>query len=150
MFGQKNDSESEIIKTVNSQVKYADSISAFLVEEVRNGEFVFAHGRIDGKPTKRMYNNTRILKNNNQVIRICYTQRKQETDEEMSFYYSNSKLIYAELTVRRGKKNKFIKKKFYYQNDVLISPTFSSKEYDLESELEIFELSESLLKQASS
>ncbi|MFH6944944.1 hypothetical protein [Flavobacterium sp. FlaQc-50] len=150
MFGQTGETDASKIKTIESHVKYTDSISSFLTEEVSNEEFVFTHGRIDGKPTRRMYNNTRLLKTNGQVIRICYTRRNQETDEDMSFYYSNSKLIYIESIISRRKKKKFIKKRFYYENDILISPTFSSKEYNLKYELEIIEKSRSLLKQASS
>ncbi|MBC7524698.1 MAG: hypothetical protein H7239_09695 [Flavobacterium sp.] len=144
LFGQKSIENSNEIKLIESRLKFADSISSFTAEETQNIEVIPAHGRIDGEPTESTKINIRILKHSNQVLRICYNQSNSK--EFWKYYYYDSKLIYAELNKLRGKREMVTKKKFYFQNENLISPSYSDRNYDVEEEVKIFIKGKELLK----
>ena len=76
-------------------------------------------------------------------MRICYAQSNLK--EKWTYYYFDSKLIYAESNIFRGKK-KITKKKFYFQNDKLISPLYSDRNYDAEEEVNVFIKANELFK----
>jgi hypothetical protein len=103
-----------------------------------------AHGRIDEEPTESTKINIRILKHSNQILRICYNQSSSK--EFWKYYYYDFKLIYAELNKLRGKREMVTKKKFYFQNDNLISPSYSDKNYDADEEVKILIKGNELLK----
>jgi len=143
LFGQENNENLMEIKAIKSQIKFADSISNFIQEEIKNSVVIPSHGRIDGKQTESTKIQTRILKHSNQILRICFVQSNLK--ENWIYYYFNSKLIYAESHKLLGKK-KIIKKKFYFQNDILISPLFSDRNYDVEEEVNVLIKANELLK----
>ena len=144
LFGQKSIENSNEIKVIESRLTFADSISSFTSEETQNIEVIPAHGRIDGGPTESTKINIRILKHSNQILRICYNQSNSK--EFWKYYYYDSKLIYAELNKLRGKREMVTKKKFYFQNENLISPSYSDRNYDVEEEVKIFIKGKELLK----
>ena len=145
LFGQKSIENSKEVKVIESRLKFTDSISSFIAEETQNIEVINAHGRIDGKPTESTKIIIRILKHSNQILRICYNQSSSK--EFWKYYYNDSKLIYAELNKLRGKREMVTKKKFYYQNENLISPSYSDRNYDVEEEVKIFLKGKELLSQ---
>jgi hypothetical protein len=144
LFGQKSIKISNEIEVIESRLKFADSISSFTAEEIQNIEVIPAHGRIDGGPTESTKINIRILKHSNQILRICYSQSNSKDFWE--YYYYDFKLIYAELNSLRGKRKIVTKKKFYFQNENLISPSYSDSNYDVEEEAKIFIKGKELLK----
>ena len=144
LFGQKSIENSNEIKVIESRLKLADSISSFTAEETQNIEVIPAHGRIDGELTESTKINIRILKHSNQILRICYNQSNSK--EFWKYYYYDSKLIYAELNKLRAKRKMVTKKKFYFQNENLISPSYSDRNYDVEEEVKIFIKGKELLK----
>lgn len=125
-------------------MKFADSISSFTVEETQNIEVIHAHRRIDGEPTESTKINIRILKHSNQILRICDNQSTSK--DFWKYYYYDSKLIYVELKKLRGKRNLVTKKKFYFQNENLISPSYADRNYNVEEEVKIFIKGKELLK----
>jgi len=144
LFGQNSIVNSNEIKVIESRLKFADSISSFTTEKTQNIEVISAHGRIDGEPEKSTKINIRILKYSNQILRICYNQSNSK--EFWKYYYYNSELIYAELNKLRGKREMVTKKKFYYQNENLIFPSYSDRNYNVEKEVKIFMKGKELLK----
>jgi hypothetical protein len=146
LFGQNYNANLNEIKIIVSQIKFADSISNFIQEEVQNYVSVPLHGRIDGKQTETTKIQTRILKYSNQILRIYYTQSNLK--EKWTYYYFDSKLIYAESNIFRGRK-KIIRKKFYFKDENLISPLCSDREYDPEEEINVFIKSKELFKSNS-
>lgn len=144
LFGQKSIENSNEIKVIESRLKFADSISSFNAEEIQNIEVIPAHGRIDGEPTESTKIDIRILKHSNQILRICYNQ--SDSKEFWKFYYYDSKLIYAELNKLRGKRKMVTKKKFYFKNENLTSPSYSERNYDVEEEVKIYIKGKELLK----
>lgn len=143
-FGQKSIENSKEIKVIESRLKFTDSISSFTVEETQNIEVITAHGRIDGEPTESIKINIRILKHSNQILRICYNQN--DSKEFWKYYYYDSKLIYAELNKLRGKREMVTKKKYYFQNENLISQSYLDRNYNLEEEVKVFLKGNELLK----
>jgi hypothetical protein len=143
LFGQDNNENLKEIKAIESQIKFADSISNFIQEEIQNSVVIPSHGRIDGKQTESTKIQTRILKYSDEILRICYAQSNLK--EKWTYYYFDSKLIYAESNIFRGKK-KITKKKFYFQNDKLISPLNSDRNYDAEEEVNVFIKANELFK----
>ena len=135
LFGQDNNENLKEMKAIESQIKFADSISNYIQEEIQNYVVVPSHGRIDGKQTESTKIQTRVLKYSNQILRIFYAQ--SDLKEKWTYYYFDSKLIYAESSIFRGKK-KITKKKFFFQNDNLIFPLYSDKDYDSEEEANVF------------
>ena len=144
LFGQKSIENSKKMKVIESRLKFADSISSFTAEETQNIEVIPAHGRIDGKPTESTKINIRILKHSNQILRICYNQSNSK--EFWRYYYYDSKLIYAELNKLRGKREMITKKRFYFQNENLISPSYLDRNYDPEEDVKVFLKGNELLK----
>ena len=144
LFGQKSIENSNKIKVIESRLKFADSISSFTAEETQNIEVIPAHGRIDGEPTESTKINIRILKHSNQILRICYNQSNSK--EFWKYYYYDSKLIYAELNKLRGKREMVTKKRFYFQNENLISPSYLDRNYDPEEDVKVFLKGNELLK----
>jgi len=144
LFGQKSIENSNEIKVIESRLKFADSISSFTAEETQNIEVIPAHGKINGEPTESTKINIRILKHSNQILRICYNQN--DSKEFWKYYYYDSKLIYAELNKLRGKREMITKKKYYFQNENLISPSYLDRNYDLEEEVKVFLKGNELLK----
>lgn len=142
LFGQNNENLGEI-KIIESQIKFADSLSNFIQEEIENAIVITSHGRIDGKQTEPTKIQTRTLKYSNQILRICYTQSNLK--ENWIYYYHDSKLIYAESNIFRGRK-KITKKKFYFKNEELISPSYSDRNYDAREEVDVFLKAKELLK----
>ncbi len=63
-----------------------------------------AHGRIDGRQTKSIQIKTRIVMYSNQILRIIYAESNSKYN--WFYYYVDSKLIYAESNVLRGKQKK--------------------------------------------
>ncbi|MGV9004991.1 hypothetical protein [Flavobacterium sp.] len=102
-----------------------------------------SHGRIDDKPIRELYTNTRITKFSNQVVRICYRERHPDYDEDLNLYFFENKLIYAERSIWKCKKNKFSTEKFYYENEIEISNQNPTEG------INIIIKAESLIKQAS-
>ena len=129
LLGQNRIVRSNEIKFIESRLKFADSISSFITEETQNLEFFPAHGRLDEKTTQSTKINIRILKRSNQILRICYNQSNSK--EFWKYYYHDSKLIYAELNNLRGKRKMVTKKKYYFQNENLISASYSNRNYDV-------------------
>ena len=144
LFGQKSIENSKKMKVIESRLKFADSISSFTAEETQNIEVIPAHGRIDGEPTESTKINIRILKHSNQILRICYNQN--DSKEFWKYYYYDSKLIYAELNKLRGKREMITKKKYYFQNENLISPSYLNRNYNLEEGVKVFLKGNELLK----
>lgn len=144
LFGQKSIENSNKIKVIESRLKFADSISSFTAEETQNIEVIPAHGRIDGEPTESTKINIKILKHSNQILRICYNQSNSK--EFWKYYYYDSKLIYAELNKLRGKREMATKKRFYFQNENLISPSYLDRNYDPEEDVKVFLKGNELLK----
>lgn len=144
LFGQKSIENSNKIKVIESRLKFADSISSFTAEETQNIEVIPAHGRIDGEPTESTKINIRILKHSNQILRICYNQSNSK--EFWKYYYYDSKLIYAELNKLRGKREMVTKKRFYFQNENLISPSYLDRNYDPKEDVKVFLKGNELLK----
>jgi len=147
-FGQeKEDAEvKREVDEINFYVKYVDSISNHIEEEISDGEIVLSHGRIDGKPTRKIFTRTRIIKASNQIIRISYMQRATH-DKELNLYFLDAKLVYAERNILRGKKGKSSISKFYYENEIDIYST-NPKNYPLEG-IDVIVEAEHLVKQAS-
>lgn len=143
LFGQNNSENLKEIKAIESQIKFADSVSNFIQEEIQNSVIIPSHGRTDGKQTESTKIQTRILKYSDKILRICYAQSNLK--EKWTYYYFDSKLIYAESNIFRGKK-KITKKKFYFQNDNLISPLYSDRNYDAEEEVNVFIKANELFK----
>ena len=144
LFGQKSIENSNKMKVIESRLKFADSISSFTAEETQNIEVIPAHGRIDGEPTESTKINIRILKHSNQILRICYNQSNSK--ESWRYYYYDSKLIYAELNKLRGKREMVTKKRFYFQNENLISPSYLDRNYDPKEDVKVFLKGNELLK----
>lgn len=144
LFGQKSVEYSNELKVIESRVKFTDSISSFTAEETQNVEEIPAHSRIDVEATKSTKINIRILKHSNQILRICFNQSNSK--EFWKYYYYDSKLIYAELNKLRGKREMVTIKKFYFQNENLISPSYLDRNYNAEEEVEIFIKGKELLK----
>jgi hypothetical protein len=143
LFGQNKIENFDEMKFVENRIKLTDSISNFITEEIQNMEVIPAHARIDGKPTEATKIIIRTLKYSNQILRIYYTQSNLK--EKWTYYYFDSKLIYAESSIIRGKK-KISKKKFYFKDDKLIYPSYSDQNYDAEEEVKVFLKANELLK----
>ncbi|MCR9182040.1 MAG: hypothetical protein NXH73_03855 [Flavobacteriaceae bacterium] len=141
IFGQNNNGVLNKIKLIESQIQFADSISSYNQEEIKNLEIILAHSRIDGKPTKPINIQIRVLRNSDQILRIGYKQ--SDSEEYFNYYYSDFKLIYAESYSILEKGEKIIKKKFYYDKEKLIYPSIEN--YDLE-EIDIFIKAKELFK----
>lgn len=149
LFGQNSKEELEKKKIIDIRIRYIDSVANFITEEIKNGEVISSHG---GKGRKS-YTNTRILRESGQVLRICYRIRRHKTDDDFSFYYLNSKLIYGELTVWHKKKRKSTRSQFYYDEEIPIYPSIFYSKFsaeDIETDVKIIIQSKDLLKQASS
>lgn len=84
------------------------------------------------------------MKHSNQILRICYNQSNSK--EFWRYYYYDSKLIYAELNKLRGKREMITKKRFYFQNENLISPSYLDRNYDPEEDVKVFLKGNELLK----
>ena len=130
------------IKSIDSLVKKIDSIASNSVEETISNEFITLHGPTKKirkrKQGRRYYVNTSELKVSNQTLRICNRKRIYDGDEDLHMYFSDSKLIYAELITWHERKKKFTEKKFYYENEKLIFPEYSLKN-TIEEDSYIFE-----------
>lgn len=146
LFGQDSNEYLMEIKAIEFQIKFVDSISAFIQEEIQNSVVIPSHGRIDGKKTESTKIQTRALKYSDKILRIFYTQSNLK--EKWTYYYLDSKLIYAESNIFRGKKKK-TKKRFYFQNDKLISPLYSDRNYDVKDEVNVFIKANDLFKSNS-
>lgn len=142
LFGQNSENANEI-KIIESQIKFADSISNFIQEEVQNFILISSHARVDDKKKEPIEIQTRILKYSNQILRICYAQSNLK--ENWIYYYHDSKLIYAESNKLRGRK-KITQKKFYFKDEALISPLYSDRNYDAEEEANVFLKAKELFK----
>lgn len=147
IFGQTNVELNQKLDKINSQVKFVDSIATYNEEEVSFGVIRMSHGRIDRKPIRELFTNTRITKSSNQIIRICYRERHPDYDEELNLYFFDNKFIYAERKKWKGKRNKFSMEKFYYENENEIF-NLNSKKYPTEG-IDVLIRAESLMKQAS-
>jgi hypothetical protein len=147
IFGQTNAELNQKIDRISLKVKSIDSLANYEKEEVELGEIKMAHGRIDEKPIRQLYTNTRIAKSSNKIIRICYRERYPNYDEDLNLYYLDNKLIYAERTRWKGNRNKFSMENFYFENDMQISGE-NSKKYPTEG-IDILIRAEELIKQAS-
>ena len=132
LFAQEN-----VLSKVNiieSQIKYIDSIANLREEEMSIGLIKISHSKCLENPT---YTNTSLLKDSNNILRICYRERHNRNFEDFHIYFSNSKIIYIELIKWKGKR-KIFSKKLYYENELLIYPNYSSK-FDIKDEMDIFE-----------
>lgn len=144
LFGQKKIDNLIEINFIKSHVKYVDSISSFTPEEIQSIYEIPGHAKINGEPTTSSKINTRILKYSNEILRINYNQT--DSKEFWIYYYYNTKPIYVELFILRGKKNLFNKKRFYFQNQN-ITPLTNLKSYDdIREEVKVFIKANELLK----
>lgn len=141
----KNIDLTKKIDGINLYVKYVDSTANSLEEEISDGVIVTNHGRVDGKPTRKIFTRSRILKSSNQIVRICYTQRS-DYDEDWNLYFFDGKLQYAERTIWKANQRKSSTVKFYFENEIEIYST-NSKNYPIEG-IEILVKAEYLLKEA--
>ena len=137
--------EFEKIKIIDSHVKSIDSISNLVNEEVSNFEIMVAHG----PQGRKSYSNTRILKHSSQILRICYRLRRSKTDDDLSLYYLDSKLVYAELTIWYGKKRRPIKKQYYFEDEISFHPSNTESKYNPDEEIKILLESRDLIIKAS-
>jgi hypothetical protein len=144
VFGQNDDVYFNELKLIESQIKFSDSISNIVKEEIQEIIEIPAHGRIDGKEEKSKKISIGILKLSDKTLRIRY--RENDSQEYLSFYYLNSKLIYAESNKFGRNRNKIEKKKFYYEDEKLIFPTFWKSKREMIEEIEIFKKGRELIK----
>lgn len=114
---------------INLYVKYVDSTADSLEEEISDGVIATNHDRVDGKPTRKIFTRTRIVKSSNQIVRICYTQRS-DYDEDWNLYFFDGKLQYAERTIWKANKRSSASK-FYFEDEIEIYPT-NSKNYPMD------------------
>lgn len=146
-FGQdKNAEVKKKVDGINFYIKYVDSIANHREEKISDGEIVLSHGRMDGKPTRKIFTRTGIIKLSDQIIRISYTQRSDH-DDELNLYFIDAKLVYAERSILRKKKDKSSTSKFYYENENEIY-AINPKNYSLDG-INIVVEAKHLLKQVS-
>ena len=143
IFGQINAQLNPKLKKINSQVKFIDSIANFAKEEVSLADVIISHGRTDGKPIRKLFTNTRTVKYSSQIIRICQRERFPDYDEDLDLYFFENKLVYAERSRWKGRRNKLLKQKFYYENESEIS------HQNIMEGIHVKVKAESLMKQAS-
>ncbi|MBD3584079.1 hypothetical protein [Flavobacterium selenitireducens] len=121
----QNSDEETVLASIHSKVIKIDSLANVSVEEVENGVIVWSHGNMK----RELHTQIRLLEKDGKLQRVCYRERKPKTDEDLSLYFENSKLIYAELTTY-NKKN-LSTKKLYYQNEILVFPDDDDDEVNL-------------------
>ena len=143
LFAQNDNENLNEIKIIESQIKFADSISNYIEEKIQNYVVIPSHAKIGSKKKESIEIQTKTLKFSNQILRIYYAQSNLK--EKWAYYYFDSKLIYAESNLFRGKK-KIIRKKFYFKDENLISPLYSDREYDAEEEANVYIKAKELFK----
>ncbi len=144
LFSQNNDEIINKIKIIDSYVKNTDSISNFIEEEILTGEVRVSHSNQTEKINPLFYN-TRILKNLNQIIRICYSEKENNKFEDWKIYFFESKIIYIEIISGRIKKKKKEKNQYYFENEILIYPEYSAK-LNVKDEVDIILKAKNLFK----
>ena len=147
IFGQTNAELNQKFYRISLKVKLIDSLANYEKEEVELGEIKISHSRIDGKPIRQLFTNSRITKYSNQIIRICYRERHPDYDEDLNLYFFDNKLIYAERNIWKGNRNKFSTEKFYFENDMQLSGENSKKYPEVGIDIQI--RAGELIKQAS-
>ena len=139
IVGQSTSNEIEIIRDIDSYVKYVDSISFSLNEEMSYGVILPAHGGINGKPIEKIETEKKVLKIDKQILKMIYSEKKSKLKEEFVFYYKDLKLVYVEFLIYKKKKS--TKKVFYYNNEMPLYPSFSDSSYDINVDLRLIEKS---------
>ena len=139
VVGQSTQNEIEIIRDIDSYVKYVDSISFSLNEEMSYGVILPAHGSINGKPIEKIETEKKVLKIDKQILKMIYSEKKSKLKEEFVFYYKDLKLVYVEFLIYKKKKS--TKKVFYYNNEMPLYPSFSDSSYDINVDLRLIEKS---------
>lgn len=143
-FGQTKNDEVIEINFIKSHVKYVDSISSFTPEVNQIIYEIPEQAKINGEPTTSSKINTKVLKYSNEILRINYNQTGSK--EFWRYYYYNTKPIYVELFILRGKKDLFIKKRFYFHNQNITPQTDLKKDENIREEVKVFIKANELLK----
>jgi hypothetical protein len=139
IIGQSTQNQIEIIRDIDSYVKYVDSISFSLNEEVSYGVIIPSHGSINGKPIEKIETEKKVLKIDKKILKMIYSEKKSKLKEEFVFYYKDLKLVYVELLIYKKKKS--TKKVYYYNNELPLYPSFSDSSYDNNVDLRLIEKS---------
>ncbi|TDR19690.1 hypothetical protein [Flavobacterium cheniae] len=139
IVGQSTSNEIEIIRDIDSYVKYVDSISFSLNEEMSYDVILPAHGSINGKPIEKIETEKKVLKIEKQILKMIYSEKKSKLKEEFVFYYKDLKLVYVEFLIYKKKKS--TKKVFYYNYEMPLYPSFSDSSYGINVDLRLIEKS---------
>jgi len=124
IYGQEIDSKIKYkIDEINSIVKFTDSIGNHRNEGISEGPIKYTHISRNFGWDAYFLND---IENKNQPIRIRYSETQPKAYENLNLYYVKGKLVFAELIKspigRKAKKNKPIKKIFYFNGSDIIYP----------------------------